>query len=68
MIFGPLVMIINIAFVVFFVILVFRWLGSKDYMPQPHTGKTELDILDERFAQGEIEKDEYEERKQTLST
>ncbi len=35
-----------------------------------HTPQTESaqDILDKRFAQGEISKDEYEEMKQTLNT
>ena len=35
--------------------------------PAAREGRTALDILDERFARGEIDKDDYEERKRTLS-
>ena len=68
MIFGPLMMIVFVTFIVFFVVLVIRWLGGTGNMPTTHTGKTALDILDERFARGEIEKNDYEECKLRLST
>lgn len=68
--FGPLMMIVFIAVVVIVVALVIRWLsGSRQgahaqpYMP---IGKTPLDILKERFAKGEIDKEEFEERRRVL--
>ncbi len=45
-----------------------RWLGrdSGDQSASP-AGKTALDILKDRFARGEINKAEFEERKKLLS-
>jgi putative membrane protein len=38
------------------------WHGDS----QPVPGRTPLDILRERFARGEIDKDEFEERRRVL--
>ncbi len=71
MIFGPIMMIAVLATVVVVIILIVRWLGGAPYWErqqdfrQPR--RTPLDILEERFAKGEIDKDEFEERKQLLS-
>lgn len=68
--FGLIVMIVVIAAVVALIVLLVRWLGGPGhgdhgrYMA-PH-GKTALDILKERFARGEIDKEEFEERRRTL--
>ncbi len=71
MIFGPLMMIVVIGVVVVVVVLAVRWLGGSGHgavaHPHPPPGKTPLDILKERFARGEIDKDEFEERKRLLS-
>lgn len=37
-------------------------------LAQNKTNKTSMDILDNRFAQGEISKEEYEEQKRTLNS
>ncbi len=68
MIFGPIVMIIFIAVAVVVVVLLVRWLGGPAHGGGLHipAGKTPLDILKERFAKGEIEKEEFEERRRTL--
>ncbi|GGE81007.1 hypothetical protein GCM10011533_36730 [Streptosporangium jomthongense] len=70
MIFGPIMMILVLATVVTVVILLVRWLGGGSWQPfhdnrQP--SKAALDILKERFAKGEIDKDEFEEKKRLLS-
>ncbi len=64
MIFGPLMMIVFIAAIV----VVVRWLGGSGHggAPYPPPGKTPLDILKERFARSEIDKDEFEERRRAL--
>jgi putative membrane protein len=67
MFFGPLMMIIFIAVVVVLVLLAVHWLGGS-HGPSRHSSppKTPLDILKERFARGEIDKEEFEERRRVL--
>ena len=66
LIFGPLTMILVIAVVVGVVVLVVRWLGGSAGVPVSSRGRTALDILEERYAKGEIDTKEFEERKKTL--
>ncbi len=68
MFFGPLMMILFIAAIVVVVVLAVRWLGGPSHGGAIYAplGKTPLDILKERFAHGEIDKDEFEERRRTL--
>lgn len=70
MIFGPLLMILFLAVFIAAVVLLVRWLGGPWQRPvPPHPtlpSRTPLDILKERFARGEIDKDEYEERRRVL--
>ncbi len=66
-IFGPLMMIVFIALTVAVVVLVVRWLGGIGGGPaQGSKPKAALEILEERFARGEIDKDEFEERRRAL--
>lgn len=71
MIFAPIMMIAVLATVVVVVVLIVRWLGGGSWGPpfRNHRQPSEdaLDILKERFAKGEIEKDEFEEKKRLLS-
>jgi len=70
MFFGPLFMIVLLVAVIAGVGLVGRWFGAPWYGAQPphHAppGRTPLDILKERFARGEIDKEEFEERRRVL--
>jgi putative membrane protein len=64
---GPLMMIVFIAAIVAAVVLMVRWLGgSHGAAPLPPPGRAPLDILKERFARGEIDKEEFEERRRVL--
>ncbi len=66
--FGPIMMIVFIAVAVVVVVLLVRWLGGPGIGGAPYhpPGKTPLDILKERFARGEIDKEEFEERRRAL--
>ncbi len=63
-IFGPLMMLLVIAGIVAAVVIVARSVGHGSHGPAP--GPAPLDILKQRFARGEIDKDEYEERRRLL--
>ena len=70
-IFGPLLMIFYIALLVAVVIVVVRWLAGSSlggFLPPPRTSSNALEILKERFARGEIDKKEYDERRKTLES
>jgi len=66
--FGPVMMILFIAVAVAVIVLLVRWLGGPGHGGVHHgpPGKTPVDILRERFARGEIDKEEFEERKRVL--
>ena len=69
MIFGPLFMILVLAVVVAVAVLLFRWLGGPWHPVQPNhmpAARTPLDLLKERYARGEIDKEEFEERRRVL--
>ena len=63
---GSLMMILVIAAIIVLVVLLVRWLGGSA-SPAAPSGKSALDILAERFARGEIDKQEFEERRRTLT-
>ena len=71
MVFGPIMMIAVLATIVVVVVLIVRWLGGGSWGPPFHDyrqpSRAALDVLKERFAKGEIEKDEFEEKKRPLS-
>ena len=64
--FGPLMWIVCIVVVVVLVVLAIRWLGRSGYLSFIPPVKTPLDILQERFARGEIDKEEFKERRHLL--
>lgn len=66
--FGPIMMIVFIAVAVAVVVLLVRWLGGSSHgaSSQAASTMTPVDILKERFARGEIEKEEFEERRRVL--
>jgi putative membrane protein len=69
MIFGPLFMLLVLALVIGGAVLLVRWLagpGSGTAPHQPPPNRTALDVLRERYARGEIDKEEFEERHQVL--
>ncbi len=68
MIFGPIIMILWLVILVVVVAAVVRWLqgGTIGSLPSLSGKKRALEILEERFAKGEIDKDEFQEKKRLL--
>ena len=60
------VSLLFIALIVLGVVLVIRSFSHGGQAPRSD-GNRALDILDERFARGEIDQQEYEERRRTLT-
>jgi len=69
--FGWLLMFLVVVLVLAVVIGALRWMFGSGHraaaMPPPAGGKSALDILEERFARGEIDKAEFEEKRRLLS-
>ncbi len=69
MAFGGLMMLLFWGGIIVVILLAVRWIGSGSSQgggPQP-PAKRALEILRERFARGEIDKEEFEERRRLLS-
>lgn len=66
MIFGPLFMILVLGLVIAVAVLLVRWLGGPWQGSVSHVPRSPMDILKERFARGEIDKEEYDERRRLL--
>ncbi len=67
MVLGPVWMILVLAAVIAGVVLLLRWLAPPGQSGTDTAAtKTPLDVLRERFARGEIDKEEFEERRRTL--
>ncbi len=69
MIFGSLMMVLFWGGIIIVIVFLVRWLSSRSTgtVAPPPAGKSALEILNERFARGEIDKEEFEERKHLLS-
>ncbi len=67
MILGPIMMIVVLAIIIAIVVLIVRWLGGSG-CPSAHGRKRNagLDILQERFAKGEIDQQEFEAKRRIL--
>ncbi len=66
MFFGFFMMLLVIAAIAAAVVLVARVLGGGGFGTGKPSGKTPTDILEERFARGEIDAAEFEERRRLL--
>ena len=70
MFFGPLFMILILAATIAAIVFLVRWLGGtqQGFGPASLTPpvQTPLDILKERFAKGEINRQEFDERRRVL--
>jgi len=66
--FGGLGMLLFWGLVIAGVVVLARWLatGSSSTLDVPPRGKAALDILSERYARGEIGKEEFEQKRRDL--
>lgn len=65
---GPLMLLFWILVIVGVVLLV-RWLATGDATRRPGPPRNAaLDLLKERYARGEIERDEFEQKRRDLET
>ena len=66
--YGGAMMIVFWGGLILLVVLLTRGFGGTGYRDAPPPGRqSPLEILQERFAKGEIDQKEYEERRQVLS-
>lgn len=61
--FGWIFMVIFWGLIVLGVVALVRWLATS---PGDRDGKTALDILEQRYARGELERKEYEQKRKDL--
>jgi len=65
---GPFMMILFWGGIILVIIFAVRGFGGgAPRHPEPSKRNNALEILNERFARGEIEKEEFEERKRLIS-
>lgn len=63
---GPLMMLLWMAVIVGLVVLVLRWIGGPGDSSGSGSTSSARKILEERFARGEIDEEEFRKRKQAL--
>jgi putative membrane protein len=66
MLLGPLWMVLWLVLLVMIVVAVIRWFGAPG--DGERSARSARDILDERYARGEIDRDEYMKRKQDIAS
>lgn len=61
---GPLFMIIPVALLIVAIVALVRWIGGGNAGGRVRTAR---DILDERYARGEIDREEYQRRRDDVA-
>jgi len=64
---GGIMMVLFWAAVIIFIVWIVREVGGRNSEKNDSKSKSALDILKERYAKGEIDKKEFEEKKKDLS-
>ena len=66
MFFGPLFMIGGPVLLIILIVVLVRWFGASRDAPGVRLNPSPREILDERFAKGEIDREDYEARRKAL--
>lgn len=68
--FGFVFMLLFWALIILGIVVAIRWLmrESQARPEQLHHSRTPLEIVQERYARGEIDREEYEQKKRDLET
>ena len=64
---GGLMMILFWVAIIFFIVWIVKEISGGNSSDKTRHGKSAIDILNERYAKGEIDKKEFEEKKRDLS-
>ena len=65
---GGFMMILFWAAIILSIIWIVREVGGRNNSDKTRHGKSAIEILEERYAKGEIDKKEFEEKKKDLSS
>ena len=66
--FGLVFMLLFWLLVILGILALIRWLQSSSSRDPAAHGKTALEIVQERYARGDIDKEEYEQKKRDLAS
>lgn len=66
--FGSVFMIVPLVLLIVVVVLLVRWAGGSRGESPRESARSAREILDERFARGEIDDEEYRRRRKLLET
>lgn len=66
--FGMISVVLFWVLVILGIVILVKWIAGSSSGPGQPPAKTALDILKERYARGEIDKQEFEEKKRDLNT
>ncbi|MBD3609155.1 MAG: SHOCT domain-containing protein [Gammaproteobacteria bacterium] len=64
--FGGIFMILIWILIILGMVALVKWLSSGSGISSQQSSKTALEILQERYARGEIEREEFEQKKRDL--
>ena len=68
MAFGMISIVLFWVLVILGSVILVKWIASGSSRPSQTPAKTALDILKERYARGEIDREEFEQKKRNLAS